>query len=72
MIPPPSCVTPPCTDPNPIQIIRVAPPPSFYVGVLVLILIVAVWGYYIHQQLKNCTCTDKPEILKLNKRRIKK
>lgn len=38
------------------EIVRVAPPPTFYVGVLLVILIVAVWGFYIEGRLRDCTC----------------
>lgn len=46
------------------ELVRQAPPPGFYLGVLCVIALVALWGFYIEWRFKNCKCTRKPTLLR--------
>lgn len=54
----------PGTDTHGVVIGPVAPGAAFYLGILVCIILVALWGGYVERRFKNCRCSDKPTLLR--------
>jgi len=45
-------------------IVPVAPGASFYVVIVLLIVLVAAWGRYVERRFKKCKCNQKPTLLR--------